>query len=230
MYREETLKAPQIKAARALIDWSQEDLANASGISVGTVRKLELGNISPRGKTNQYIRQAFEAEGLEFLEPVGVRQRPEEVMIFRGKEGLMDFYDDVYLTAKKKGGEIVIACPNPNAFYADPKSVYKDLLQEYRDRHIVRMASLKDKITIKCLYTEDAGPLQTSSYAEYRWLSKHYVNSVPFYVYDDKYAVCIADANSHSKIVVLRSRSVADAFRLQFYSMWDDLLPIFGAI
>jgi transcriptional regulator with XRE-family HTH domain len=46
-----TINARQIKAARALLDWSQEDLANTSGLSIATIRKIESGHISPRGKT-----------------------------------------------------------------------------------------------------------------------------------------------------------------------------------
>ena len=68
-----SLKARQIKAARALLDWSQDDLASHSGLSVNTIRKMELGHISPRGKTSHAIRHAFEDNGLEFLEPDGGR-------------------------------------------------------------------------------------------------------------------------------------------------------------
>jgi len=45
------INARQIKAARALLDWSQENLASASGLSIATIRKIESGHISPRDKT-----------------------------------------------------------------------------------------------------------------------------------------------------------------------------------
>ena len=76
-----SLTARQIKAARALLDWSQDDLAVASHLSVATIRKIESGHISPRGKTNDDIKRAFENAELEFIEPGGVRQRPDDIKI-----------------------------------------------------------------------------------------------------------------------------------------------------
>jgi transcriptional regulator with XRE-family HTH domain len=225
MHMEGILKSRQIKAARALLDWSQDDLADASSLSVATIRKLEIGHISPRGQTTRAIRRALEDAGLEFLEPDGVRHRPDEILIYRGKEGLIDFYDDVFNTAKRKSGEIVLVCPNPNVFYADPNAFYKDILKDYRDSHVGRMTQIQDKTTIKCIFTENSGTIETAAYAEYRWISKNYVNPVPFYVYDDKYAVSIVEADSSPKIVVIRSRSVADTFRKQFFSMWEKATP-----
>lgn len=43
--------ARQIKAARALLDWSQEDLAIRAALSIATIRKIESGALSPRDKT-----------------------------------------------------------------------------------------------------------------------------------------------------------------------------------
>jgi predicted transcriptional regulator len=59
----------QIKAARALLAWSQADLADRSGISEPTVARLEAidGELGGREDTTQKIRAAIETAGIEFI-------------------------------------------------------------------------------------------------------------------------------------------------------------------
>ncbi|QFR35223.1 helix-turn-helix domain-containing protein [Ancylobacter sp. TS-1] len=63
----------QIKAARALAGWSQEDLASASGVSLPTIKRLEAqdGEVGGRPETGQRLRGALEAAGVVFLEDGG---------------------------------------------------------------------------------------------------------------------------------------------------------------
>jgi predicted transcriptional regulator len=69
----------QIKAARALLDWSQDDLALNSGVSAPTVKRLEAaeGDIGGRAKTAEALVAALQKAGIEFLPEngagVGVR-------------------------------------------------------------------------------------------------------------------------------------------------------------
>jgi predicted transcriptional regulator len=71
----------QIKAARALLDWSQEDLASSAGISIPTIKRLEAqdGLLGGRSETGNKIRVALEQGGVEFIDEngggVGVRMR-----------------------------------------------------------------------------------------------------------------------------------------------------------
>jgi transcriptional regulator with XRE-family HTH domain len=63
----------QIKAARALLGWSQSDLANHSGISEPTIARLESaeGELGGRGETVRKIRAALDASGIEFIDENG---------------------------------------------------------------------------------------------------------------------------------------------------------------
>lgn len=75
----EILSIRQVKAARALLAWSQNDLANASGVSYPTVARLEKddGPLRGRSSTVAAIRKALETAGIEFIPEngggVGVR-------------------------------------------------------------------------------------------------------------------------------------------------------------
>jgi predicted transcriptional regulator len=71
----------QVKAARAMLDWSQTQLANAAGVSVPTIKRLEAedGHLGGRDETARKIREALEEAGIQFIEEdgrgVGVRMR-----------------------------------------------------------------------------------------------------------------------------------------------------------
>lgn len=213
------IKARQMKAGRVLLDWSQEDLARASGLSIATIRRLEAGFLSPRGKTMAAVRRALEEAGLEFIDPDGVRRRPEDIEVYQGPDGLTAFLDDVYAFSKNKGGEIVTLYASENPF--------SKVLNPSEDRaHIERMTQIKANISFKCILKEPPTKLDCAAYCEYRHLSKHYVNSVSFYVYADKFASILFDADPSPKIIVIRSSQMAEAYRQQFHSMWDKATPL----
>lgn len=58
----------QLRAARALLGWSQERLAETSGVSIPTIKRLEPGEglVQTRVDTLDKLRRALEAAGVEF--------------------------------------------------------------------------------------------------------------------------------------------------------------------
>ena len=61
----------QSRAARGLLDWSQQDLAKEAGIAILTVHQLEAGTSRPRRATLDVVRRAFERAGVEFIDGNG---------------------------------------------------------------------------------------------------------------------------------------------------------------
>jgi len=63
----------QIKAARALLSWSQEELSAAAEVSIPTIKRLEAldGPLGGRSQTGLKIRAALEAAGVEFIDENG---------------------------------------------------------------------------------------------------------------------------------------------------------------
>ncbi len=59
----------QIRAARALLDWSQQQLANAAGISLPTVKRVESrgDEIAGRADTIERIRLSVVSAGIVFI-------------------------------------------------------------------------------------------------------------------------------------------------------------------
>jgi len=67
------LTSAQIRAARALIRWSAEDLAHHCPVSITTIRRAELmpSTTALTRANDQAIRHALEQAGVEFINAEG---------------------------------------------------------------------------------------------------------------------------------------------------------------
>lgn len=207
------LGARQIKAARAMLNWSQEDLADAARLSIATVRKLELGYISPRLSTTSVIRQAIEKAGVEFIEPEGVRLRPHDILSFDGQDGHRAFLDDIRQTIGKPGGDILLVeTQEPFLLLGQEKNACQDLNN---------LLDANGTTTIKCLMTDMLSlPLSTPR-LEFRFISRHYVDPMPCCIYGNKFAMVVSHTALGFKIIVMHSSCAAQASQKQFLSIWE---------
>lgn len=57
----------QIRAARALLDWSQQDLADKAIVSLNALARLERGTVDPRASTLSAVEKALMRAGVEFI-------------------------------------------------------------------------------------------------------------------------------------------------------------------
>jgi transcriptional regulator with XRE-family HTH domain len=65
------ITASQCRAARGLLDWTQQELADAARIGVATVRQFEGKGAEARQGTLALLRWAFESAGVEFIDENG---------------------------------------------------------------------------------------------------------------------------------------------------------------
>lgn len=68
MITESDLTPEQVRAARSLIHWSQNDLADQAGVAVSTIADFERGQRSPMMNNALAIRRALEKAGVVFTE------------------------------------------------------------------------------------------------------------------------------------------------------------------
>jgi predicted transcriptional regulator len=61
------IMAMQVRAARGLLDWSRDRLAETSGVPKRTLVRFEGAEVAPRRGTIEAIRTALEAAGVEFI-------------------------------------------------------------------------------------------------------------------------------------------------------------------
>ena len=61
------LTGEQVRAARALLGWSEDHLAEAAHLSADTVRRFEDGEPAHYQATSDLLRRVLEAAGAEFF-------------------------------------------------------------------------------------------------------------------------------------------------------------------
>jgi transcriptional regulator with XRE-family HTH domain len=63
------LEPAQIRAARGLLGWRQQDLSKASGVGTATIRRIEQSQeMTGYASTLARIQAAFEKAGIEFID------------------------------------------------------------------------------------------------------------------------------------------------------------------
>ena len=67
------LTSAQIRAARALLKWNAQELADAAMLGVNTIRRAEVAEeeIALTAANSLAIRRALEAAGIEFIDENG---------------------------------------------------------------------------------------------------------------------------------------------------------------
>lgn len=66
------LQPVQCRMARAALDWSLVQLADAAGVDRKTILRFEQGTTTPRDLNLKAIRTAFETAGVTFADGGGV--------------------------------------------------------------------------------------------------------------------------------------------------------------
>lgn len=201
----------QIRGARGILNWSQSDLAERTGISATSIGSIENSQSTPRANTLNTIQKAFENAGIEFIGMDGVRLRRSDIRVYEGRESFWGFYEDVYQALQNNPGEVMVSNANEREFesWLSPEQI---------TLHTARMKELSG-INYKILLKEgDTYFLASSDYADYRWIPHNQFASVPFYVYADKLAILLF--NEEPTVIVVNYPSVAEAYRVQFRAMW----------
>ena len=208
----------QLRSARAFMDVSRNDVADATGIGVQTLADLENGKTdSPRISTLDTLRLYYETHGIEFTDDGGIRPNKVRVQQYEGAEGFRRFMDDVYEVAKTQGGEICL-------HNAKPSNWLKWLGVEWNQMHTERMVAVKDGMNFKITAGHDDYQM-IGKHAEYRWLPKEMWNDQSFYAYGDRIALLNFEEDS-VHIVVMHNKKFADGFRSLFNVAWDNVTTI----
>jgi len=210
------IHAKQIKAARAILDWSQDDLAQKAGLAVNTIRNLETG-FAPSGKTAEAIRQAIEDAGLEFIGKQGVRERSEEVIIYDGPDSADILLDDMVRTLKRHGGDILAVMQG-----AEMIRNSLGLLNQRKWQDFVRQTAGS---AIMGLIPDDE-PQGEDSEIIYRSLSPHQIGPMPYFIYGNRHVLVLQEGIDACRFIVFKSAAIAQAYRLHFLALWPKALPI----
>jgi len=203
----------QIRAARALLGWSQHDLADKADLSQTGIARIENGTNQPNSKTIQKIETAFDAADVEFLGSSGVRKRTGEIRTLHGVDGFKELLNDVYFTAKEEGGEYRLHNANPDNWI-------QWLGEDWFNMHSERMAALTNGMNFKITTEEGNDNLISSSFAEYRWFPSELFDDDCIYAYGNKLAF-VTFGDDDIFIRILNDKSFAQGFRILFDIAWN---------
>ncbi|PZQ47696.1 MAG: XRE family transcriptional regulator [Micavibrio aeruginosavorus] len=215
------ITAAQCRAARALLNWSQPELAERCDIHVQTISNFEKESSTPSKTTLEKIANVFDIANIEFLGNDGVRLKSSSISHYAGKNGYIDFYDDIYTTIRDYGGDIYVSNVD--------EILFTDWLgTENTMRHKARMLELsKTKaFTFQILVEEGDTRLGITEIARYKWTQKaRFVADIPFYIYGHKLAIILFEPNDVN-VYVMNNPKIAEAYRRQFKVIWDQGIHI----
>jgi len=100
------INGSQIRGARGLLNWTQDDLAETSKVSRKTIRLIESDEPA-RTSNIKKIQQTLTDHGIEFMHGYGVKLRSKDLCEFTGPESCDEFFDYVLKTMKERGGDLI---------------------------------------------------------------------------------------------------------------------------
>jgi len=203
----------QIRAACGLLDWSATDLAEKIGVSKQMMSAYLSGKSGLSAQNLEKIAYVVDSEGIEFTSDDGVRRKGLRTQTFRGQQGLVQFMDLVYETAKTQGGEFCVSNVDETIFTERHG-------KEEDEAYTRKMAALSGKFSFRVLIKEGDTNFVGSDYAEYRWVPAAHFNSVPFYVFGNNLAFLIF--SDETTVHVINNAEIAAAQRTQFDFAWKE--------
>lgn len=199
----------QIRAARALLRWSQRDLSEYSGVSAISIANLELEEKEPKAATIQKILNAFDKAGIEFGEQDCVKRKGINVRILEGENWFVEALEDVYLTLiDSKGSELIVDMANDRVSPPEVIGMYKK----------IRNAGIRMRQTVEEENYYLMGPV-----SEYRWIPRKYFRNWVMLIYGDKVVLCLSE---EQRALLISNRSLAEMERQKFNLVWDLLTPL----
>lgn len=202
------LSIEQCRAARGLLGWTQQDLADICGLSKTAINNFEKGYSDIKTESLRAIRMAFESANIEFMPGDGLRRKSENVNILRGPMAFNDLLLDIFTTLKDQGGEVLMMhIDSAVTSKVEPKQLLE---------HMERMQAFK--ITERALCAEGSSTV-LAPLSSCRWLPKAAAQAVmPVLIYGQKIAF---ELWGGAMIVMMESRDAAMAERARFEQLWS---------
>lgn len=205
----------QIRAARALLNWSQDDLANASGIARSSIKNIENDITIARKDTISEIQTALENSGIEFTANSGVRMKSDIVMVYEGQDAFKNLLDHLYKSAKaSQDNEILIIGLDEEL---TEKFDSMELINEYLKK--IEAAGIKEKII-----THDASNHFINNWTSYRSIPKKFFGSTPLHISGNTTSFLFG--NIARKVVVIDNEQLAITLKKLFSFIWEKATPI----
>ena len=206
------ISSKQLRAARAHLDMSQDDVAAAAGITKYTLSNIERGVTEASPRSLECLQRFYEGHGLQFTDNDGIRVIQSDVRCYEGALGLNMFMTDVAETMERNPGTYCVSNVDENNWLR-----WQGMAEATKTRdRIAAVPGIRAHILVK-----DGDETIFANHAEYRTLpGDMFYDNTSHYVYADKLALIRFDPDNVT-IRVLHNRYFAESFKLMFYRFWD---------
>lgn len=195
----------QIRAARAILKWGQNDLAAASDVSVPSIANIETERQKPHDTTLRKIHDALHAAGVEFIEG-GVRRTQNLIRIYEGDDCYLRLMDDAFLALSKEKGEILLSG-------ADERRSTPEVTEKTR---AMRRSGIRMRFLVQDKNTFLMGPPD-----EYRWLDDSlYVDGDVKVIFADTVAYLMT-WHGTPRAVMINDKTITEENRRIFNFLWN---------
>lgn len=196
--------AEQLRAGRGILDWNQQKLADAAGISKSALVNIEKESVEPETRTIRKLYRAFEAEGV-FFEGTKIEKRSVYSVEF---DSYLEVLEDIEKTLPD-GGEVLVHC-------ADDSKSSTEVVEKLRQ---MRTNGFTFKVTI-CEGNEEIH----GKVSEYRWIdAEYFADSQVEVIYKNKVVVHVAGTQTFTGFV---GKEHAKNQRKQFDYWWRKGKPV----
>ena len=194
----------QIKASRALLKWTQKDLARNAKLNDDQVHNFEAGRSRSLGVLDA-IHKTFIAHGLDFPSGGVIKTQISSYTL----DSYMDLLEDICIDMPS-GGEVLKHCVDDNR--STPEIV--DKVSQ------MQKLGIRERLTIS-----ESNNYITGNPSDYRQIPSNYCsNSEVVIIYKNKIAFFI-----EGKVFVILSQNLASVFKNQFEYWWKEGKVINGA-
>lgn len=195
----------QLRGARAMLNWTRQDLAERTNLSVNGIKNIEDGGV-PNERTKNKILKALGSGGIRLTEN-GVEKAANTFVILDGEDFFIEVLDDIYLTLlDAKNPELLIE-------YSDDRKSLPEVIGRYRK---IRNAGIKMRQMVEEGNTYLIGPV-----SEYRWIPKKYFLNYLKLIYADKVLLDMGTSGT-----LIKNSELAESQRKDFELKWTLLPPV----
>jgi len=202
----------QSRAARGLLNWTQQDLADASGLSKTAINNFEKGNSDIKSESLRAIQGAFDKAGIALVVNDGVQRKQDRSTILRGPHSMTELMHDILNTAHAPDDEILFLNADAHA----PSQKEKNQVHFYADE--LTKAGMSKRI----LCAPNA-PSLYGSIKETRWLPETTAQLITSHIlYGDKTAMLVWQSDT---IIIIQSKAINAAESARFEALWISGTP-----
>ena len=202
------ISADQLRAARALLGWSQAELAKKSGYSLPAINNIERGLYKAHSATMEDIIQTFEQNGIQFLDGPGVRLENTSLRIkcYEGTDAIHYLFQKIGLALEENDQELLI-CGIDEKFLKENYAKELSKLQKQLKTNPVRILTYKkfsEGLTFPQFYKKvanDTMPL------------------LPCFIYAGRVAMVLLDNPIH--VMILYNDKLTQDYVRYFDHLWQ---------